>query len=107
MTRTDNRGINTAPPALGFLAGEPAFHQLALSDLTESGEVKEPKKRQTGSPGNSVNTWKVFVFFLPGKSGAPKPPKLPNGKHWLELLLMLLKIAGAVWALVKAAGVLS
>lgn len=43
--------------------------------------------------------WKVIILFLPGGSKLPGPP---DGKNWLDVLLLLLKVAAAGVALWKA-----
>lgn len=106
MKTTTNSG-NFAAPLHRFITNLSGPEVLNTTKPVESGTDKKTspteKKTTTGSNAN----WKVFVFFLPGSSSNPKPPKLPDDKHWLELLLMLLKVVGAIYALVKAVGVLS
>lgn len=106
MTFTDSR-TTYAASELVRLAPTPIRNGLlAAADSTKPRLVKPSSKpTKTPEPGAPAS-WKVFIFFLPGSGGSPQPPKLPGGKHWLELLLLLLKVAAALYALVKAVGVL-
>lgn len=69
-----------------------------VEDKHSNTEGKEPQQSGRPTPG-----WKVFIFFLPGNSN--RPPKSPKGKTWLEILLLLLKVLAALFALWKAVAV--
>jgi len=65
-----------------------------------------PARRPATEQPAQNGKWKIFIFLLPG-GHQPGPPRKPNGKHWLEIALMLLKVLAAVFALIKAVGILS
>ncbi|MEM9836852.1 MAG: hypothetical protein AAF828_10140 [Bacteroidota bacterium] len=88
----------------------PATWSLAEHTVVLATERKVPPPAQPATPPSTTPTpsnqhnWKVFVFFLPGSG--KKPPKPPNGKTWLEIILLVVKVAAAIFALVKTIGLL-
>lgn len=68
--------------------------------------IPKPVIRQPGKElQDKRNPWKVMVFFLPAAGSRPTGP--PNGKNWLDLLLLILKVAAAGVALWKAVAMVS
>jgi len=70
-------------------------------------DAKEIKSKEKGSPSERERipkTWNIFIFLPTGPSG--KPPRLPKGKAWLEIVLLVVKIVAALAALIKAATLL-
>lgn len=62
--------------------------------------VEQDQPQSTAKPP----VWKVLIFFVPSPAGGLPPS--PNGKGWLELLLLVVKVLAAVAALWKAVSVL-
>ncbi|MEL6275464.1 MAG: hypothetical protein AAFU03_10220, partial [Bacteroidota bacterium] len=49
--------------------------------------TKPSEKTSTPEEQRLPKTWNIFIFLPTGSSG--KPPRLPKGKAWLEIVLLI------------------